>query len=287
MRQAVFLLRQAGPRRRHQARRPRLALQGLRRVCQADSKQDVGSVDNLMDLSRKATRSSVPSLQSPAPPGQPNDIIVSTPASFDWRNQNGQNWMTSVKNQGSCGSCWAFASAGVTEGTYNIASGNPNLEPRSLRGIPRLRLLQLGLLRQLLRRQLRQRPLLRPRQRHSRRSLPALRRPVQLHLQRQAAAPNCTYHTGGACSDATCSNRCSDYQSRSVKINAVTAVPAAQMKQTLVDKGPLVVAMGVGGGYGGAFDAQGVYHCTIDTRRQPRRRNHRLQRRRRLLDRQE
>ncbi len=229
-----------------------------------DSKQDVGSVNGMMDLSKKATRSSVPSLQSPAPSGQQNDIIVSTPASFDWRNQNGQNWMTSVKNQGGCGSCWAFASAGVTEGTYNIASGNPNLS---------LDLSEEYLVSDC----------------YSMGSygnccggdyVSALSYVRDNGVPDEACLPyvnqsscscgtscgtGCTYHTGSACSNATCSNRCNDYQSRSVKINAVTAVPADQMKQTLVDKGPLVVAIGVGGGYGGAFDAQGVYHCTNDT----------------------
>jgi C1A family cysteine protease len=34
------------------------------------------------------------------------------PASFDWRSQNG---CTPIKNQGGCGSCWAFATVGVLE----------------------------------------------------------------------------------------------------------------------------------------------------------------------------
>jgi putative hemolysin len=225
--------------------------------------QEVGSVDDLMGLSKKATRSSIPALQSPPLSDQPNDVLTA-PASFDWRNQNGQNWMTTVKDQGSCGSCWAFASVGVMEGTYNIKSGNPNLD---------LDLAEESLVSDC----------------YSSGSygnccggsyVGALQYIRDNGAPDEACMPyvdrsnctcssscdsNCAYHTGGSCSNATCSNRCGDYQSRSVKINAVTAVPAAQMKQTLVDKGPLVVAMGVGSGYGGAFDAQAVYHCTNDS----------------------
>ncbi len=49
------------------------------------------------------------------------------PDSFDWRNVNGQNWMTSVKNQ-ICNDCWAFATAGSMEAKYNIEQNNSTLD---------------------------------------------------------------------------------------------------------------------------------------------------------------
>jgi len=47
-----------------------------------------------------------------------SNIIV--PDSFDWRNVNGENWMTSVKNQGDAGTCWAFADVGGMEAQINL-----------------------------------------------------------------------------------------------------------------------------------------------------------------------
>jgi C1A family cysteine protease len=47
-------------------------------------------------------------------------------AAFDWTNKDGINWMTKVKNQGGCGSCWAFAVVGQVEAVINIVNQDPD-----------------------------------------------------------------------------------------------------------------------------------------------------------------
>lgn len=39
---------------------------------------------------------------------------------FDWRNRHGKNWITSVKDQGSYGTCWAHATTATIESNFNI-----------------------------------------------------------------------------------------------------------------------------------------------------------------------
>ena len=51
------------------------------------------------------------------------------PASVDWRNQNGINWLGPVMNQGNCGSCVAFSTVATLEAQLSIASGLPWLHP--------------------------------------------------------------------------------------------------------------------------------------------------------------
>eukprot|EP00253_Pinus_taeda_P006590 PITA_06590 len=56
--------------------------------------------------------------------------LNSLPRSFDWRSRGA---VTSVKDQGTCGCCWAFYTAGAIEGIHYIRTGNLiSLSPQQL-----------------------------------------------------------------------------------------------------------------------------------------------------------
>jgi len=46
------------------------------------------------------------------------------PQSFDWRNVNGVNYVSPVRNQGGCGSCYSFASMAMAESRLRILTNN-------------------------------------------------------------------------------------------------------------------------------------------------------------------
>ena len=84
-------------------------------------------VTRFADLSRSEFRDKYlglkPSLRSEndIPLAQAKIPDVELPAEFDWRHHN---VVTPVKNQGGCGSCWAFSVTGNVEGQYAIKHGN-------------------------------------------------------------------------------------------------------------------------------------------------------------------
>jgi len=52
------------------------------------------------------------------------------PNGIDWRTQG---VVSPVKNQGSCGSCWAFSTTGLLESTYKLKKGTiPNFSEQQL-----------------------------------------------------------------------------------------------------------------------------------------------------------
>ncbi|MFA6252369.1 MAG: C1 family peptidase [Candidatus Paceibacterota bacterium] len=52
----------------------------------------------------------------------------SYPASFNWNNMHGENWLTSFKNQGAVGTCWAHAAAGTLESQIRLYFNQPDME---------------------------------------------------------------------------------------------------------------------------------------------------------------
>jgi len=66
----------------------------------------------------------------------PDDVEVSQllslpateelPEKFDWREHNG-NWVTPVRDQGACGSCWAFSAVAQVESWWMLYNNDPNM----------------------------------------------------------------------------------------------------------------------------------------------------------------
>ncbi len=67
----------------------------------------------------------LPPTGAEAPAGTAASPVGTAPASLDWRSFNGMNYVTPVKNQGNCGSCWAFAAAACLESQILLGKDMP------------------------------------------------------------------------------------------------------------------------------------------------------------------
>lgn len=213
----------------------------------------------LMNLSEKMSQCGVR-----VPEGsEPNQIVKAVsvnplPTSFSWRNLGGRDWTTPVKNQAACGSCWAFSAVGAVEAVFNIAYHNPDLD---------LDLSEENLVSDCL----------------IGHSCCGGWHPAALkyirnngivdetcfpYIDSRCQCPNaclCTYSGQGICSYATCSNRCSNWQNRTWRIEEYGSVSPnpTSIKNSLINYGPLSVAMGIGSYVGGYWDGD-IYRCTND-----------------------
>jgi C1A family cysteine protease len=55
-----------------------------------------------------------------APTNTASLLAENVPAQWDWRQRHGENWLTSIKNQGGAGTCWSHSNLGTLEAQINL-----------------------------------------------------------------------------------------------------------------------------------------------------------------------
>ncbi len=238
-------------------------------VCVDASGAALGTVEELSNLEEQLVSCGEQSPALTPAPESPNEVFTSEltpdelPAAFDWRD-NGGNWLTPIKNQGICGSCWAFSAVGVAEAALEIGANDPNLTPdlaeqyivsdcsivgeyQNCCGGYTSHALQF--IRD--------------------KGIPDEACMTYIDGTKEGCScdngscdSNCNYSATGICSDRTCTNRCTDWSTRLSRIKAYGSVATDRLsiKTALVNKGPLSASLYMGG----TFDANNIFKCSTD-----------------------
>jgi len=244
-------------------------------VCVDPTGRRVQSVAEMTDLMAKTTGGAQrlpsgillygPQRPTSAPPApaaavtaRPGVAGAAPPAAFDWRDYNGGNWTTPIKDQGVCGSCWAFGAVGALEAAINVDLGIPDVDMDLSEqylvtdcaidagsctggwhmlafdyirdyGIPDEGCLPYG-----------------------------DGRPDGCTYVPECGSI-CTYNDVGVCSDYQCSDRCATWSERlqSLEQYLYVGTDKTAIKEALIEHGPLAVAVSTHG----RFDPDGIYRC--------------------------
>uniref|UniRef100_A0A8I3NYF4 Dipeptidyl peptidase 1 n=4 Tax=Canis lupus TaxID=9612 RepID=A0A8I3NYF4_CANLF len=89
----------------------------------------------LRDMMRRAGGRKIPRPKPTPLTAEIHEEISRLPTSWDWRNVRGTNFVSPVRNQASCGSCYAFASTAMLEARIRILTNNtqtPILSPQEI-----------------------------------------------------------------------------------------------------------------------------------------------------------
>jgi C1A family cysteine protease/putative hemolysin len=165
------------------------------------------------------------------------DILGDAPSSFDWRNYN---MTTSVKNQASCGSCWAFAAVGGMEAKIEIERNDTIFDA----DLSEQDLVSCGV------------PLGYYGGHDGGCDGASLDDPLNYIRDTGITDEECFSYTA---TDSACTEKCNSSSRRNWKINNWTAISSSQMKSYLVERGPLVASLDVSD----ATWDNGIARCSI------------------------
>jgi len=104
----------------------------IQAAIKAKGKKWVAGRTSMMMLSPEKRRARLGNFQAkglPDPDSEPyQESYTAVPATFDWRNMNGNgtSYVTPIRNQKSCGSCWAFAATAGLESYTLMTQAMPN-----------------------------------------------------------------------------------------------------------------------------------------------------------------
>jgi len=222
-------------------------------VC-VENGREIGTVAKLANIKDKAVKSEKIDFVKNYPTIQTS---TTAPSSFDWRNYDGHDWITSVRDQGKCGSCWAFGAIGTIEAMHNIRKNNPNLD---------LDLSEEELVSECM-----------PKYGSSNNccggsSTWALIYGMDSGISKESCKPyisdscecpgdvcdssTCIYHTGDICSNSGACSRCEDDLTYIDEWGHI-GENVADMEEFISTNGPILGAIGMVGN----FDENGIYRC--------------------------